>query len=180
MENYFETVRLGYVGAFHKYESFIKSIIPLMDEFFNDLDFDENFLPITDYLKSEFGFEIARHTHNFRITKKINWISNCVKHYDSYPIKEPIPTMFSHYQSTKKIQIDSKEFKSDMKDLIKHNQLILTTLFHVGFHQFYRMDFKLLENQLKPESRDEKKVRVLRELLKIAILGILNTEKTVA
>jgi len=29
-ENYFETVRLGYVGAFHKYESFLKNLIPMM------------------------------------------------------------------------------------------------------------------------------------------------------
>ncbi len=26
-ENYFETVRLGYVGAYHKYETYLKNII---------------------------------------------------------------------------------------------------------------------------------------------------------
>ena len=38
-ENSFETVRLGYVGAFHKYASFLKNLIPMIDEFFKEIDF---------------------------------------------------------------------------------------------------------------------------------------------
>jgi len=33
-ENYYETVRLGYVGAYHKYESYLKNIIPVLGKLF--------------------------------------------------------------------------------------------------------------------------------------------------
>lgn len=33
-ENYYETVRLGYVGAYHKYESYLKELIIIMNIFF--------------------------------------------------------------------------------------------------------------------------------------------------
>ncbi|MFS4467632.1 hypothetical protein [Maribacter sp. 2210JD10-5] len=180
MENYYETVRLGYVGAYHKYESFLKNVVPLMDEFFEELDFEDDFLPMNEYLKKEFDLELNKTIYNFKITKKINWISNCVKHYDGYPIKEPRPKSISNLDETKKIQIDSKEFKADMQDLIKHNQIILSALFYVGFHQVFGMKFESLKSQLKPENRKHNKVVIERALLKVSIQGMFNAEKNVA
>ena len=179
-ENYYETVRLGYVGAFHKYESFIKKLIPMMDEFFKELDFDNNFLPIKDYLKTEFGIDIKRTTHNFLITQKINWICNCVKHYDGFPIKEPIPRNYDYFDKTKKIQIDSKEFKSDMQHLIKHNQNMLTVFFYIGFHQYFGLEFEHIESQLKAEHKDREKIKMLRNIMGMGIKKIFEIENNVA
>jgi len=178
-ENSFETVRLGYVGAFHKYESFLKNLIPMMDEFFKEIDFNNKFLPITEYLKSEFDVELKKITHNFPITRKINWICNCVKHYDGYPIKEPILKYLDNFDKNKKIQIDSKEFKKDMQELIKHNQNMLTLLFYVGLHQYFGFEFSTIENELKPEHREKDKVEKMREVLRMSIKALFNLGKYV-
>src|SRR5690606_247016 len=154
--------RLGYVGAYHKYENFLKNLIPMMDEFFKEIDFEDKFLPIKEYLKTEFDVELNKTTHNFLVTQKINWICNCVKHYDGLPIKEPIPKYLNYFDKNRKIQIDSKEFKKDMQELIKHNQIMLTILFYVGFHQFFGLEFLTIEDQLKPEDREKEKVEKMR------------------
>lgn len=173
-ENYYETVRLGYVGAYHKYENYIKSLSLLMDEFFKELDFDNKFLPIKEYIKSEFDVDIFKSSHRFLITQKINWISNCVKHYDGFPIKEPIPEIFNYHKKTEKMKIDSKEFKSDMQFLIKHNQLMLSTFFLIGFHQFFGSEFETIKDQLKPENKEEYKIRIERQKMGLRIKLILD------
>lgn len=172
-ENYYETIRLGYVGAYHKYEGYIKKLLPLMDEFFEDLDFDGQFVPLKEYLKKEFGIDINKTTNNFYTTRKINWISNCVKHYDGYPIKEPIPPTLIYFDKTKRIQIESKEFKSDMVNLIAHNNLILTTFFLIGFHQFFGFEYASIKDQLKSEIQEEQKIIKMQNDLRFVISGIL-------
>ena len=167
-ENYYETVRLGYVGVYHKYESYLKNIIPIMDDFFKELDFEEEFTPILKYIKSKFDIDLRKTTNKFYVTEKINWISNCTKHYEGYPIKEPIPLRFKYrFNSDEKIRIESKEFKEDVQNLIIHNRLILQSLFLVGFHQFLCQEFKIIKDQLKPEKQKPEKVEeVLKNIEK--------------
>lgn len=172
LENYYETIRLGYVGAYHKYEGYIKKLLPLMDEFFQDLDFEGQFVPLKDYLKNEFDIDINRTSNNFYTTRKINWISNSVKHYDGFPIKQPIPDSLNYFDETKKIQIESKEFKSDMENLIAHNNLMLSTFFLIGFHQFFGFEFASIKDQLKPENQEEEKVLKMHRDLRFVINGM--------
>ena len=173
-ENYYETVRLGYVGAFHKYENFVKNLSFAMDEFFKELDFNNDFIPITEYLKKEFQIDIKKTVNKFHITEKFNWISNCVKHYDGFPIKEPIPIRLDYFDKTKKILIESKEFKSDMEIIIKHNELMLSTFFLVGFHQFFNSEFGTIKDQLKPENQEEIKVIEIKNNMKNLINKMFN------
>ncbi|WP_299218469.1 hypothetical protein [uncultured Aquimarina sp.] len=171
-ENYYETIRLGYVGAYHKYESYIKRLPVLMDEFFKELDFDNNFIPIKDYLKKEFDIELRKTIYNFPITYKVNWICNCVKHKDGYPLKEPIPSFFKHLNSSKKIQLESKEFKSDMEELIIHNNLILQTFFIIGFYQYLDQEGAIKE--LKPKYQEQGKMEALKNHLNSTIKIMFN------
>lgn len=175
MENYYETVRLGYVGAYHKYEGFLKNLLKMMDDFFGEIDFDNKFLPINDYMKSEFEIDLLKSHHNFLIIHKINWICNCVKHYEGYPLKEPAPIYHEYFDRTKKIQINSKEFKADMQSVIKHNELMLRTLFLVGFHQFFGSEFNSIKSQLNPENQDESKISHERRKMGIVIKSIFES-----
>jgi hypothetical protein len=156
-ENYFETIRLGYVGAFHKYESYVKNITVLMNEFFLDLFENENYQDIETYLKKTFQIELKKTITKFYASEKINWIANCVKHYDGYPIKEPVLMSFIHHDKNKKIQIEANEFREDLDDLMKQNQLLLSVLFLVGFHQFMGQAYFKIKDQLT-EGKDEKDV----------------------
>jgi len=170
-ENYYETIRLGYVGAFHKYETFIKDLIRIMNVFFKELDFDNSFLDIDIYLKKSFNIDLKKTINDFSTSEKINWICNCVKHYDGFPIKEPIPVRVSYFDKSKKIEIESAEFKSDMENLLAQNQLLLSILFMVGFHQFFGQEFEKIKDQLKPENQEQEKVEKLRKDFEYIISG---------
>ncbi len=179
-ENYYETIRLGYVGAYHKYENYLKDLLKVLNEFFKELDFDNKFLDLNTYLKKIIDKDLLKTINSFKISEKINWISNCVKHYDGLPIKEPRPYYLTHYNPQQKIEIESAEFREDMENLSTQCQLILSILFMVGFHQVFSQDFALIKNQLKEENQHPNKVEKIRKDLLFVISGFFANKKNVA
>lgn len=179
-ENYYETIRLGYVGAYHKYENYLKDLLNVLNEFFKELDFDNNFVDLNTYLKKIINKDLLKTFNSFKISEKINWISNCVKHYDGFPIKEPIPNYLNYFDSSQKIEIESSEFKEDMENLTSQCQLILSILFMVGFHQVFSQEFSLIKSQLKEENQYPEKVEKLRNDLLFVISGFFGGKKNVA
>lgn len=172
-ENYFETIRLGYVGAFHKYESYINRIPILMNDFFAHLYEEENYRDIEGYLKETFKIELKKTITKFYASEKINWIANCVKHYDGYPVKEPVLRWFTYADKSKKIQIEAKQFREDLESLATQNQLILTVLFIVGFHQFLGQEYELIKDQMA-EGKSKDDLLEVREKLGQLIVKTFN------
>lgn len=171
-DNYYETIRLGYVGAYHKYETYLKELILTMNDFFKELDFQNKFLEINNYSMKVFQIDIKKSINSFSISEKINWVCNCVKHYDGYPIKEPIPKGLDYFDKSKKIQIESTEFKNDLENLMAQNQLILSALFMIGFHQYFNQEFSEIRDELKPENQEEQKIEKIKKDFEYLILGI--------
>ena len=172
-ENYFETIRLGYVGAFHKYESYINRIPILMNDFFAHLYEEENYRDIEGYLKETFKIELKKTITKFYASEKINWIANCVKHYDGYPVKEPVLRWFTYADKSKKIQIEAKQFREDLESLATQNQLILTVLFIVGFHQFLGQEYEFIKDQMA-EGKSKDDLLEVREKLGQLIVKTFN------
>lgn len=177
-ENYYETIRLGYVGAYHKYESYLKDLLRILNEFFKEIDFENNFLDINSYLKNLIDKDLLKTINSFKISEKINWISNCVKHYDGFPVKEPTPDYLQYFDRSKKIAIESSEFKADLDNLAAQCQLILSILFMVGFHQFLSQEFVLIKDQLKEENKQPEKVQKIADDLLFVISGFFGYRKT--
>ncbi|HZY82270.1 MAG TPA: hypothetical protein VFE50_22245 [Cyclobacteriaceae bacterium] len=90
-ETLFDTVRLAYVGLFHKLENFMNDLVKLPEMVFSEL-YETN-EPAIKLAKDKYGFDF-RDWQQFQITHKINWICNCVKHKDGFPIKQPKPIQF--------------------------------------------------------------------------------------
>lgn len=168
-ENYFETIRLGYVGGFHKYESYINNLPGFIDEFFRSIFVEDNFKNIDIYLKENFGIELKKTINVFYASEKINWIANCVKHYDGFPIKEPILRWFTNSDKSKKIQIEAKEFREDLESLATQNQLILTALFLVGFHQYLCQDYEKIKGELAENKTQDDLIKTKKDIEKIII-----------
>lgn len=139
-ENLYETIRLGYVGLFHKYESYLKSLVEAVNYLIGELFEDDQFIPIEKYCQKEFGTHLLKSHNLFYSTKRISYINNCVKHYDGYPIKEPIHEDFTHLAKDKKIQITPDSFKSDIKLLKGHCELILSQTLFLGIKQLFTQD----------------------------------------
>jgi hypothetical protein len=57
---------------------------------------------------------------------------------------------------------------------------MLTSLFYVGFHQYFGLEFSTIENELKPEPREKDKVEKMREVLGMSIKASFNIGKQVA
>lgn len=113
-ENYYETIRLGYVGLFHKIENFVKGLLAECNEIYNNGETGSESIEM--YFKKKFEFKFTDWYASY-ITHKINWICNCVKHNDGYPNKEKDFKYLNHLPENEKIQIGHDEFYSDI-DLI--------------------------------------------------------------
>jgi len=127
-----ETIRLAYVGLFHKLENFINDVIKISDLIFGDLfETDGN---ASKWAKDKFQFDF-KDWQQFHITHKINWICNCVKHKDGFPIKEPKPLGFEHIDETQRIKIKPEEFKKDCELLIEFYPIYLKSIFMFAQHK---------------------------------------------
>lgn len=153
-ENLYETIRLGYVGLFHKYESYLKALVSAVNFLLRDLNKENNLLCIEDYCKKEFKIDIYKSHDKFSITKRINYVSNRVKHSDGY-LKEPIHPDFLHFNINEKIKIEKEIFKVDIQRLKTHCELLLSQVLTIGFKQYLELDYEIIKQSLKPEFQGE-------------------------
>lgn len=122
-----ETVRLAYVGLFHKLESFVKETVEIADLIFAESagpDFS-----IIKYAKDTYDFQILPCWLDFHTFHKINWVANCTKHYDGYPLKDKRPIEFLAFPKQDRMRLTKEDFKRDCEELIQFStqflQLIL-------------------------------------------------------
>lgn len=112
MENHHDTIRLGYVGLFHKVENFTKDLLKEANSVFNDGKAGQD--SIEKFFEKEYNFKF-NNWHADTVIHRINWVSNCVKHYDGYPIKKPKYPYLNHLPENEKIKIQDKEFYRDIE-----------------------------------------------------------------
>lgn len=127
-----DTIRLSYVGLFHKLENYINDVIEIPDMLFGELYETEG--SVTSWAKEKFDFNI-KDWRQFYITHKINWVANCVKHKDGYPVKEPKPIGFKYVDETQRINIKPEDFKKDCDLLIQFYPIYLQSMFIFGQHK---------------------------------------------
>lgn len=136
-ENYHETVRLGYIGAFHKFENFMRELVSSAEYLISDIETDNNSLE--DYTKKEFNYRIID-WKNYPTVSRLNWICNCIKHYDGYPLKNPVPKTYSHLPKNLKLTFTKEEFIKDIDKLIEQNVSIMQLTFMLAI---YKMTFDI-------------------------------------
>ncbi|WP_343745082.1 hypothetical protein [Chitinophaga sp.] len=138
-----DTVRLSYVGLFHKLENFINEVCKLPEVVFSDLLTGDK--PVHQWAKERFSFDM-KDWRRIYIANKINWICNCVKHKDGYPVKEPKPAGFESVDECQRIKISTDEFKSDCDSLIKFYPIYIQLIFMFSQHKFF------IDNYMSPEN----------------------------
>ena len=153
-ENLYETVRLGYVGLFHKYESYLKALVKAVNFLLKDLNEENNLLIIEEYCRKRYKVNIYKSHDKFPITSRINYISNCIKHYDGFPIKKPVHRDFKYNNPNERIKMDKETFKSDIDSLKSHCQLLMSQIITMGFKQYFELDYKTIKESLKPELKE--------------------------
>ncbi|WP_108425759.1 hypothetical protein [Flagellimonas amoyensis] len=158
-ENLYETIRLGYVGLFHKYESYLKALVDATDFLFRDLREENGFLTIQDYCKKEFGInKITNSHHHFNITKRVNYISNAIKHNDGFH-REEIHPDFINPDIKKRIEVNKETFKIDIERMKIHCQNLQAQMATIYLKQFLDLDYEIIKESIKPELKESIKTK---------------------
>jgi hypothetical protein len=155
-EDYYETIRLGYVALFHKYESFIKDMIIQINIFLSKNS--DNKEPIDDYSNRKFNFKIDDWNQN-DFLKKIYYICNCVKHWDSYPKRGRKPENLFYLPLTEKMKFTKETFKSDMEIMEVIFQIMLKVVLSIAIFQAF-FDKK---TEYEPNTRVQDEMRKIIE-----------------
>lgn len=135
MDNHFETIRLGYVGLFHKIENFQKELIDEVDIAFNEGRGD-----LVNFIKLKFKYNFKNWHWDFTV-KKINWIANRIKHDGSYP-NDDIPIQLKHLPNDQRIRISKDEFIKDIEEVSNYYFDIIIKLFLMfGIYKYFSDDF---------------------------------------
>lgn len=113
-ENAHEMIRILYTGMFHKYENFMRELVDLSNEMVKDLGRPE----INKYAKDNFGQALIDWQKSNSLYR-INWLTNCIKHKDSFPVKEKPPIEYIMLQHDKKIVITKEDFVKDIDILVE-------------------------------------------------------------
>jgi len=133
-ETLYDTVRLAYVGLFHKIESFVNDIIQMVDMLYKTENSSSQ--TIAQWVKSRYNIDFKDWQQN-GIIYKINWVCNCVKHKDGYPIKEPKPLSYRHLPENERIKIKPDDFKQDCELLMKFYPSLIQILMGFGLFRFH-------------------------------------------
>lgn len=113
-ENTLEMIRILYTGVFHKYENFMRELVELSNEMVKDLGRPE----INKYAKDNFGQPLIDWQKSNAIYR-INWLTNCIKHKDSFPVKDNPPIEYIMLPHDKKIVITKDDFVKDIDILVE-------------------------------------------------------------
>jgi hypothetical protein len=136
-----ETIRLGYVFVFHKFEVFVNGLLEVMDS----VDTEAK-VPLLEYCKTKFNFDPNQWFKNEAVYL-VNFISNCSKHQDglcklSNP-KHRFPPEFENHPDNVKIIRTTQQFKTDTKALIDAIQPLIQVISNI--YLFRTMDSMLPE-----------------------------------
>ncbi len=153
-ENLYDTIRLGYVGLFHKIENFVNDILKETNRLYNKLEENENNISIEDFFKKNYNFKFNDWKRDRRI-EKINWISNCVKHYDGFPLKEPKFEYFESFPENERLKISIEDFKEDI-------DYVINTFFKLKLAQIMSFGlFKITKTSIDSENMNEEMKKTL-------------------
>jgi hypothetical protein len=159
-ENYYETIRLGYVGLFHKIENFVKGLLNEVNLTFNNGKTGKE--SIEQYFKDNYDFSF-KNWHANSVVHRINWICNSVKHRDSFPNEDKNLVYLDYLPDNEKIKIEQKEFQKDI-DFVANDYLKfkLTQILRLA-------QFKMLKDDLPENLSPEMKVQIdkLEEMAKV-------------
>lgn len=121
-----ETIRLGYVFVFHKFEVFVTQLMEVMDGLMIEVD-----IPLKKYTKSKFDFNPTEWFRNSAV-HLVNFISNCTKHQDGLcKLNNPaysVPLEFDQHSKDEKIIRSTQQFKADIKELTHALDLLIRAI----------------------------------------------------
>lgn len=163
-ENVYETIRLGYVGMFHKYEAYVTDLIECAELVIEDMNNKETSLE--DYIFEKFGHQIRKEKgkYDYPIIQKLNWICNSIKHCDGRPYPKFVPVQFQNLPENERLKFTKEDFIKDFDQLIEHYLLKMRLVFNLAL---YKSFFEKDRETDFPEKLNEQKEKLDSLLLSL-------------
>lgn len=165
-ENVYETIRLGYVGMFHKYEAYVIDLIECAELVISEKNNKETSLQ--DFVYKKFSHQISKEKGKYDkpIIQKLNWISNSIKHCDGRPYPKYKPVEFENLTDNERLKFSKDDFIKDIDLLIEHYLLKMRLVFNLAL---YKSFFEVEHETEYPEKLNEQRGKLdklLTDLLK--------------
>lgn len=142
-ETLHETIRLSYVGLFHKIEAFAKDVATMTDLILQESAGSD--FSIKQHVKTHFGInDITKCWQSFHDFHTVNWVANCVKHYDGYPLKEMVPRKYAYLKKEERMRLTKDDFESDCQAVIDFYPKFLEIVMRMGQHRVISKQFDKL------------------------------------
>lgn len=133
-ETLYETVRVSYIGMFHKIEAYVKDAV-LLAELMVKESVEEEF-DIRAHLKEHFGInDIGKCWQQFHAFHVVNWVANCAKHKDGYPLKEKTPLVYANLPKNQRMRLTKDDFVKDCQTVIDFYPKFLELVICMGQHK---------------------------------------------
>ncbi|QQL50009.1 hypothetical protein [Mucilaginibacter ginkgonis] len=135
-----DTIRLGYVFVFHKFEVFVNQLIDMLDDLSG-----KKAVTVREYAISKFRFNV-KHWYKNKAIHLVNFISNCTKHQDGFcrsdNASHTIPEELNQVPENHKIIRTAQQFKSDTNALTDQITSLIRIISLI-------MTYQTAENSLK-------------------------------
>lgn len=172
-ETLFQTIRLSYVGLFHKLESYVNDVMEMADLLIENKTGES----VEKFAKRKFNLSL-RDWQLFHISHKFNWVSNCAKHYDGFPKKTPKPLFCEDFPEDKRLELNTEEFKRDSEYLLNVCPSYLQIFFAIAQLKFEDMNFDPIEWADSPNYLNSRQERI--QMAEQGITSIVKKMKALA
>lgn len=177
-ETLHDTIRLAYVGLFHKFENYREEVLKIPELLFGNLYHTKG--TVESWADEKFKFKL-RDVERFHTLHKINWICNCVKHRDGLPTSPPKnhqatkPAGFEFLPETQRLIISPDEFKKDAEWLVNFYPHYLQLVQIFALHKLMSERITFEQKGLSQESIKE--LTEKKEKLEKQISSLLSNQK---
>lgn len=163
-ENVYETIRLGYVGMFHKYEAYVTDLIECAELVISEMNNKET--SIEDFTFKKFSHQISKEKGKYDkpIIQKLNWICNSIKHCDGRPYPKFKPSEFEKLPDNERLKFTKDDFIRDIDLLIEHYLLKMRLVFNLAL---YKSFFEVEHETDYPEKLNEQKEKLDKLLISL-------------
>ncbi len=153
-ENYNETIRLGYIALYHKFENFNNVLIKEVDNHFEEIyEKKESFKA---FAKRE--LQVDKWPKISKDIERIGWICNSIKHTDGFP-KLPVDPAFKDHPRDKKLVFSKDDL---MNDIDKVNSFCESIVAYAVLTASYKVQF---EWPREPNQEIEDKLKEMRDAI---------------
>jgi hypothetical protein len=162
----YETLAWAYVVLFHKYEVFIKRTVSWCNSTFSTISGEQ--IDVDVYINKicEFTFGVSKNYQFEPELKRINFISNSVKHHNGFPKNNSFQDLNLELDAEGKVLLTIDQLKKDIKYILDLTDRMIGMVPKISISYFQQGTSELVSNKSssdKLEILEQLNISILKE-----------------